>query len=110
MKKISLIALTTLFSLSIKSQSNSQSAKNFDYIKIDSKTHVLKRDCQIIIVTQDSSVISNVKNAGVNHEIMSCYDSNQGQSTMIWLSDKQEDFVNQMFSKPTQIFVENSKK
>jgi len=109
MKKISLIALTTLFSLSIKSQSNVKSAKNFDYTKIDSKTHVLKRDCQIIIVTQDSTVISNVKSAGVNHEIMSCYDSNHGQSTMIWLSDKHEDFVNQMLSKPSQIFVENLK-
>jgi hypothetical protein len=105
MKKISLIALTTLFSLCVKSQS----AKNFDYRKIDSKTHIMKRDCQIIIVTQDSSVISHVKNAGVNHEVMSCYDSNQGQSTMIWLSDKHEDFVNQMFLKPAQIFVENLK-
>ncbi len=109
MKKISLIALTTLFSLGVKSQSNVKTAKNFDYTKIDSKTHIMKRDCQIIIVTQDSTVISNVKNGGVNHEIMSCYDSNQGQSNMIWLSDKHEDFVNQMFSKPTQIFVENSK-
>ena len=109
MKKLSLIVFTTIFAFSVKSQNRVQSANNIDYTKVDSKTHIIKRDCQIIIVTQDSSVVSHVKNSNIHSEMMKCYDSSKGQSTMIWLSDQHEDFVSDMFSRPTPIFVENLK-
>ena len=109
MKKLSLIIFTTLFAFSVKSQTRVQSASNLDYTKVDSKTHIIKRDCQIIIVTQDSSVVSHVKNSSIHSEMMECYDSSKGQSTMIWLSDQHENFVKDMFSRPTPIFVENLK-
>jgi hypothetical protein len=109
MKKLSLIVFTTLFAFSVKSQTRVQSASNLDYTKVDSKTHIIKRDCQIIIVTQDSSVVSHVKNSSIHSEMMECYDSSKGQSTMIWLSDQHENFVKDMFSRPTPIFVENLK-
>jgi hypothetical protein len=109
MKKLSLIVFTTLFAFSVKSQTRVQSTSSIDYTKVDSKTHIIKRDCQIIIVTQDSSVVSQVKNSSIHSEIMQCYDSSKGQSTMIWLSDQHEDFVSDMFLRPTPIFVENLK-
>lgn len=109
MKKLSLIVFTTLFAFSVKSQTRVQPANNIDFTKVDSKTHIIKRDCQIIIVTQDSSVVSHVKNSNIHSEMMKCYDSSKGQSTMIWLSDQHEDFVSDMFSRPTPIFVENLK-
>jgi len=111
MKKLSLIAFTIFFALVAKSQTQPrlQSAKNIDYTKVDSKTHIIKRDCQIIIVTQDSTVVSHVKKSGIKNEMMPCYDSSKGQSTMIWLSDQHQEFVSDMFSRPTQIFVENLK-
>jgi hypothetical protein len=111
MKKISLIAFTIFFALSVKSQTQPrvQSSKNIDFQKIDSKTHMIKRDCQIIIVTQDSTVVNHVKRSGIRSEMMPCYDSSKGQSTMIWLSDNHEDFVSDMFSRPNPIFVENLK-
>ena len=109
MKKISLIIFTTLFSLGVKSQNMVQTSNNIDYTKVDSKTHIIKRDCQIIIVTQDSSVVNHIKESGIRSEMMPCYDSSRGQSTMIWISDQHEKFVSDMFLRPTPIFVENLK-
>ena len=104
MKKLSLIIISTLLCLTVKSQSNKKPAQSF--IKIDSKTHILKNDYEIIIVTNDSLVVNKVKESNLSYELFACHDSSKGKSTMIWLGLDDQIKVEELFMIESPIYVE----
>lgn len=104
MKKISLIIISTLLCLTLKSQTNRKPTQTF--IKIDTKTHILKNDYEIIIVTADSLVIQRVRQSDLSFELFSCLDSSKGESTMIWLALDDQAKVEELFKIESPIYVE----
>ena len=104
MKKLSLIIVSILLCLTVKSQSNRKPVQSF--IKIDSKTHILKNDYEIIVVTNDSLVIDKVKQSNLSYELFSCHDSSKGKSTMIWLGLDDQIKVEELFKIESPIYVE----
>ena len=104
MKKLSLIIISTLLCLTVNSQSNRKPVQSF--IKIDSKTHILKNEYEIIVVTNDSLVIDKVKQSNLSYELFSCHDSSKGKSTMIWLGLDDQIKVEELFMIESPIYVE----
>ena len=104
MRKLSLIIISTLLCLTVKAQSNKKPAQSF--IKIDSKTHILKNEYEIIVVTNDSLVIDKVKQSNLSYELFSCHDSSKGKSTMIWLGLDDQIKVEELFKIESPIYVE----
>ena len=104
MRKLSLIVISILLCLTVKSQSNRKPVQTF--IKVDSKTHILKNNCEIIIVTSDSLVIDKVRQSDLSYELFSCHDSSKGKSTMIWLSLDDQIKVEELFMIESPIYVE----
>ena len=104
MKKLSLIIISTLLCLTVNSQSNRKPVQSF--IKIDSKTHILKNEYEIIVVTNDSLVIDKVKQSNLSYELFSCHDSSKGKSTMIWLGLDDQIKVEELFKIESPIYVE----
>ena len=104
MRRLSLIIISTLLCLTVNSQSNRKPVQSF--IKIDSKTHILKNEYEIIVVTNDSLVIDKVKQSNLSYELFSCHDSSKGKSTMIWLGLDDQIKVEELFKIESPIYVE----
>jgi hypothetical protein len=75
MKKIFTLALL-VFSLTGFSQT---------FQRVDKQTQIVKRECQIIVITTDSLVASNMRGLSKVFEEVGCYSSaSKSQARMFW--------------------------
>lgn len=53
--------------------------------RVDKQTQVIKRECEIIVITTDSLVANNMRNVSALREEISCYSSvTKSNARMFW--------------------------
>jgi hypothetical protein len=84
MKKIFTLALL-FFSLTGFSQT---------FQRVDGQTQIIKRECELIVITTDSLVSSNMRNLSEMVEEVTCYSSTtQSRALMFWFKIDDNEIV-----------------
>ena len=87
MKKIFTLALL-VFSLT----GFSQTSQTFQ--RVDGQTQIVRRECELIVITTDSLVSSNMRNLTEMVEEVTCYSSNtQSRALMFWFKIDADEIV-----------------
>lgn len=64
------------------------------YLPIDKQTQLVKRECEIIVVTTDSLVATNMRNVPELLEEVSCYSSvSKSKAIMFWFRIESESAI-----------------
>jgi hypothetical protein len=91
MKKIFTLALL-VFSLTGFSQT---------FQRVDGQTQIVRRDCELIVITTDSLVSSNMRSLPEMLEEVTCYSSNsdfKSTALMFWFKIEADDIVQRSFN------------
>jgi len=72
--------------------------------KVNDHTHIVKKESEIILVTQDSTLIRKISDSKISCEHFQCYDSRLGKSTMFWF-DKEQEVMILEFIRTNQLLV-----
>lgn len=72
--------------------------------KIGDHTHVVKKETEIILITQDTLLVKKIVDLNISCEHFKCYDSKLGTSIMFWF-DKSQEFMVLDFIRTNQLLV-----
>lgn len=86
MRKISLIILSALMSITLKAQLK-------DGLNKFETANVIKKGSEIIVITNDSLTIKKISELPVSYDCYPCHDSNNGKSMMFTFLSKHEPLV-----------------
>jgi hypothetical protein len=102
MKKISLITIAALMSIGLKAQLK-------DGVNKFETVNIIKKESQIIVITNDSLTIKKISELSISYDCYPCHDSNNGKSMMFTFLSKHESLVLSccLLDRKNSILVEN---
>lgn len=69
------------------------------YQRINGQTQIVKRDCELIVITTDSLVAGDMRNMSELVEEVPCYSSNsQSRALMFWFRIESDEIVQRSFN------------
>lgn len=72
--------------------------------KVSDHTHFVKKETEIILITQDTLLMKKIVDSKISCEHFKCYDSKLGTSTMFWF-DKSQELMVLDFIRVNQLLV-----